>query len=157
MDWRGFHHREWNTDVSGQVNTPCSIHLWIQAMKDICRESRRWKLGPCSQSYGFSSSHVWMWELDYKEGWAPKNWCLQTVVLEKALESPLYNKEIKPVNPRGDQSWVFTGRTDAKTEAPILGPPDAKGQLAGKDSDTGKDWGQEEKGVTEDEMVSWIQ
>ena len=94
-----------------------------------------------------------MWELDYKEGWAPKNWCLQTVVLEKALESPLYNKEIKPVNPRGDQSWVSTGRTDAKTEAPILGPPDAKGQLAGKDSDAGKDWGQEEKGATEDEMI----
>ena len=121
-------------------------------MKDICRESRGWELGPCSQSYGFSSSHVWVWELDHKEGWALKNWCLQTVVLKKALENPLDNKEIKPVSPKEDQSWVFTGRTDAKTEAPILGPPDAKSQLTGKDSDAGNDWGQE-NGATEDEIV----
>ena len=86
---------------------------------------------PCSQSYGFSSSHVWMWELDYKESWAPKNWCFWTVVLEKTLESPLDRKEIKPVNPKGNQSWILIGRTDA--EAPLLGPPATKKWLVGKD------------------------
>ena len=99
--------------------------------------------GPNSQSYGFSSSHVQMWELDHKEGWTLKKWCFQTVVLEKILESPLDCK-IKPVNPTGNQSWIFTGRTDA--EAPILWPPDANSQLIGKDSDAEKDWGQEEEG-----------
>ena len=82
--------------------------------------------GPPSQGYGFSSGHVWMWELDYKESWAPKNWCFWTVVLEKALESPLDCKEIQPVHPKGDQSWVFIGRTDVKAETPILWPPDAR-------------------------------
>ena len=81
---------------------------------------------PCSQSYGFSSSHVWMWELDYKENLAEKNWCFWTVVLEKTLESPLYSKEIQPVHPKGDQSWIFIGRTDAEAETPILWPPDVK-------------------------------
>ena len=103
---------------------------------------------------GFSSSHVWMWELDHKESWAPKNWCFWTVVLEKPLESPLDCKEIHPVNPK-DQCWVFIGRTDTEVEAPILWPPDVKSQLTGKDPDGGKDWGQEEKGVTENEMVGW--
>ena len=93
-----------------------------------------------------------MWELDHKEGWAPKNWCFQTVVLKKILESPLGCK-IKPVNPKWNQSWIFIGRTDAET--PILWPPDAKSLLTGKDPDAGKDWGQEEKGMTEDEMVGW--
>ena len=111
--------------------------------------------GPYSQSYGFSSSHLWMWELDYKESWVPKNWCFPTVVLEKTHDSPLDCKEIQPVNPKGNQAWIFIGRTDAGAEAPILWPPDAKSQLIGKDSDAGKDWGQEEKGVTEDEMVGW--
>ena len=106
-----------------------------------------------SLSYGFSSSQVQMWELVYKEGWAPKNWCFQTVVLEKTLESPLDSKEIKPVHPKGNQLWIFTGRTDA--EAPILWPPDVKNWLIGKDPDAGKDWRQEEKGMTEDEMVGW--
>ena len=94
------------------------------------------------QSYGFSSCHVWMWELDNKKCWVPKNWCLRTVVLEKTLESPLDSREIKPVNPKGNQSWIFIGRTDAKAEAeaPILWPPDAKSQFIGKDA--GKDWGQ---------------
>ena len=101
----------------------------------------------------FSSSHVWMWELDHKEGWASKNWCFWTIVLEKPLESPLECKEIKPVNPKGNQSWVFFGRTDA--EALILWPPDVKNRLIGKDPVAGKDWGQKEKGVTEDEMVGW--
>ena len=94
-----------------------------------------------------------MWELDHKECWEPKNWCFWTVVLEKTLESPFDSKEIKAVNSKGNQSWIFIGRTDA--EAPILWPPDAKSQLIGKDPDAGKDWRQEEKGTTEDEMVGW--
>ena len=98
-------------------------------------------------------SHVWMWELDYKESWAQKNWCLWTVVLEKTLESPLDCKEIQPAHPKGNQSWVFIGRTDVEVEIPILWPPHAKSWLIGKDSDAGRDWGQEEKGTTEDEMV----
>jgi len=111
--------------------------------------------GPSSQSYGFSSSHVWMWELDCKESWALKNWCFWTVVLEKPLASPLYCKEIKLVNPKGNQSCIFIGRTDAEVEAPILWPPDVNNWLIGKDPDAGKDWGQEKKGTTEDEMVEW--
>ena len=108
---------------------------------------------PYSQSYGFSSSHWEMWELDHKESWAPKNWCFWTVVLEKTLESPLDCKEIQPVHPKGNQCWILIGRTDA--EAPILWPPDAKSWLTGKDPDAGKDWRQEEKGMTADEMVGW--
>ena len=96
-----------------------------------------------------------MWELDHKGYWVLKNWCFQTVVLEKTFESPLQSKEIKPVNPKGNQSWIFIGMTDDKAEAPILWPSDAKNQLIGKDPDAGKDWGQEEKGRTEDEMVRW--
>ena len=110
--------------------------------------------GPSSQGYGFSSGHVWMWELDYKESWAPKNWCFWTVVLEKTLESPLDCKEIQPVHPKGDKSWVFIGRTDVEAETPILWPPDAKSWLIRKDLDVGKDWRQD-KGMTEDEMVGW--
>ena len=94
-------------------------------------------------------------ELDYKESWVPKNWCFWTVVLEKTLESPLDCKEIQPVHPNGDQSWVFIGRTHAEAETPILWLPDEKSWLIGKDPDAGKDWGQEEKGTTEDEMVGW--
>ena len=108
---------------------------------------------PYSQSYGFSSSHVWMWEVDHKESWALKNWCFWTVVLEKTLESLLDCKEIKVVNPKGNQPWIFTGRTDAKAAAPILWSPDAKNWLTGKDPDAGKDWKQEERGMTEVEMV----
>ena len=108
--------------------------------------------GPSSQSYGFSSSHVWIWELDYKENWVPKNWCFCTGVLEKTLESPLDCKEIQPVHSK-DQSWVFTARTDIEAETPILWPPDAKSWLIWKDPDAGKDWRWEEKGTTEDEMV----
>ena len=98
---------------------------------------------------------IWMWELDYKESWASKNWCFWTVVLEKTLESPLDCKEIQPVNPKGNQRWIFIGRTDAEAEAAILWPPDVKNCLIWKDPDTGKDWRQEEKGMTEDEMVGW--
>ena len=109
-----------------------------------------------SQSYGFSSSHVWMWELDHKEGRASKNWCFQTVVLEKTFESPLDCKEIHPVHPRGNQSWVFIGRTEGEAETPILWPPDVKSWLIWKDPDAGEDWRQEEKGTTEDEMLDGI-
>ena len=111
--------------------------------------------GLSSQGYGFSSGHVWMWVLDCEESWAPKNWCFWTVMLEKTLVSPLDCKEIQPVHPKGDQSWVFIGRTDAEAETPILWPPDAKSWLIGKDPDAGRDWGQEEKGTTEDEMAGW--
>ena len=110
--------------------------------------------GPYSQSFGFPSSHVWMWELDHKEGRVLKNWCFQTVVLEKTFESPLDCQEIKPVNPKRNQPWIFIGRTDAEAEAPILWPPDVKSCLTGKDFNAGKDWRQE-KGTTEDETVGW--
>ena len=98
---------------------------------------------------------VWMWELYYKESWVPKNWCFWTLVLEKTLESPLDSKEIQPVHPKGDQSWVFFGRTDAKAETPALWPPHVKSWPVGKDPDAGRDWGQEKKGMTEDEMAGW--
>ena len=111
--------------------------------------------GPSSQSYGFSCSHVWMWKLDYKESWAPKNWCFWTVVLEKTLESPLDSKVIQPVHPKADLSWVFIGRTDAEAETLILWPLDAKNWLIWKDPDAGIDGRQEEKEMTEDEMVGW--
>ena len=111
--------------------------------------------GPSSQGYGFSSGHVWMWELDCEESWAPKNWCFWTVVLEKTLESPLDCKEIQPVHSEGDQPWLFFGGNDAKAETPVLWPPHVKSWLIGKDPDAGKDWGQEEKGTTEDEMAGW--
>ena len=110
--------------------------------------------GLSSQSYGFSSSHVWMWELGYKESWVLKNWCFWTVMLEKTLESPLDCKEIKPSNPKGDQSWKFTRRTDVEGEPLILWPTDAKNWLIWKDPDAGKDW-RKEKGTTENEMVGW--
>ena len=113
------------------------------------------KKDPSSQGYGVSSSQVWMWELDHKERWVLKNWCFLTVVLEKILESPLDCKEIKSVNPKGNQSWVFFGRTVAEAEAPILWPPDTKSRLTWKDPDAEKDYRQEEKGMTEDEMVGW--
>ena len=108
-----------------------------------------------SQSYGFSSSRVWMWELDHKESWALKNWCFWTVVLEKTLESSLDCKEIHPGHPKGNQSWIFIGRTGVEAETPILRLPDAKNWLTGKDPDAGKDWGQKEMGMTEDEMIGW--
>ena len=108
--------------------------------------------GPTSQSYGFSSGHVWMWELDHKESWELKNRCFWTVVLEKILESPLDCKENQPVHPKGDQSWAFIGRTDVERETPILWPPGAKNCLIWKDPDSGNDWKKEEKGMAEDEL-----
>ena len=122
----------------------------ILKSKDIANK------GPSSQSYGFSSSHVWMWKLDYKEGWEPKNWYFWTVVLEKTLESPLDSKEIQTVHPKGNQSRIFIGRTDAEAETPMLWPPDTKNWLIGKDPDTRKYLRWEEKGMTEDEMVGWL-
>ena len=124
--------------------------LWYfkETIKTLDLEKRK-------KSYGFSCSHVWMWELDHKESWAPKNGCFWTVVLKKALESPWDCKEIKPVHPKGNQSWIFIGRPDAEVEALILCPPDVKYWLFGKDPDAGKDWRQEEKRMTEDEMVEW--
>ena len=110
-------------------------------------------VGPYNLSYESSSSHVWIWELHHKEGWVTKNGCF-LIVLEKSLESPLDCKDIKPVDPKGNQPWVFIGRTDAEGEGPIVWPPDMKSQLTGKDPDAGKYWGQEEKGVTEDEMLA---
>ena len=107
------------------------------------------------KSYGFSSSHVQMWELDHKEGWASKNWCFWTMELGKILESPLDCKEIKPVNPKGNQPWIFIERTDAKAEALILWLPDGKSWIIGKVPNAGNDWGREEKGQTEEEMFGW--
>ena len=121
--------------------------------------------GPSSQSYGFPSSHVWMWELDYKESWVPKNGCFWTVVLEKTVESPLDSKEIQPVHPKVNQSWIFIERSDAEADSPILWPPNAKNWLIGKDPDAGKDWRQRRKGrqsmkwldVTTNSMdMSWV-
>jgi len=108
--------------------------------------------GPYNQCYGFSSSHVWTWKLEHKESWALKNWCFWTVVLEKTLESPLDCKEIQLVHPKGNQSWIFIGGTDAEAETPILWPPDVKNWLIWKDHDAGKDW---RRGMTEDEMIGW--
>ena len=113
--------------------------------------------GPSGQSCSFSSSYVWVWEWNHKEGWALKNWCFWTVVWERTLESPLDCEEIKLVHAKGNQSWIFIRRTDAKAETPILWLPDVKNWLIRKDPDAGKDWGQEEKGMTEDEMVGWYQ
>ena len=128
----------------------------IWSMNQESKYSRQYvKTNLILHMWGFSCSHVQMWELDHKEGWALKNWCFRTVVLKKTLESPLGCKEIKPVIPKGNQPWIFTGRTDAEPEAPVLWPPDAKSQLTGKDPDAGKDWRPMEKGTTEKEMVRW--
>ena len=129
----------------------------IMANLDSILKSRHYfaNKGLSSQSYSFSSSHVWMWELDYKESWVLKTWFFWAVVLKKTLESPLDCKEIQPVNPKGNQSWIFIGRTDTEAETPIFWPPNAKNWLIWKDPDAGKDWRWEEKGITEDEMVGW--
>ena len=146
-----------NHTAAVKLKDACSLEESYDKPSQRIKKQRHYSAnkGPSSQSYGFSSSHVWMWEFNYKENWAMKNWCFWTVVLEKTLESPLDWKEIKPVTPKANQSWLFIGRTDA--EAPIPWPPDVKNWLIGKDPDAGKDWIQEEKGVTEDEMVGWHQ
>ena len=143
--------------ADGEIKSHLLLGRQVMTNLDSILKSRDYFVnkGPSSQGYGFSSGHVWMWELDYKEGWVPQNWCFWTVVLEKTLESPLDCKEIQPVHPKGDQSWVFIGRTDVKAKTLILWPPDEKSQLIWKNPDAGKDWEQEEKGTTEDEMIGW--
>ena len=160
IDWEQW--KQWETLFSW---APKSLQMVTAAMKlkDYVKPRQHIKKqrhyfankGPSSQSYGFPCSHVWMWELDYKESWVPKNWCFWTVMLEKTLESPLGCKEIKPVNRKGNQSWIFIGRTDAEVETPKLGPPDAKNWFIWKDPDAGKDCRWEKKGMTEDETVGW--
>ena len=139
--------------VAMKLKEACSL----EELRQHIKKQRHYFVnkGLSSQAHGFSSSHVWMWELDYKESWAPKNWCFWTMVLEMTLESPLDSKEIQPVHPKGNQSWIFIGRTEAEAETPIFWPPNAKNWLIWKDPDAGKDWRQEEKGMTEDEMVGW--
>ena len=135
----------------------CSLEEKLDQPRQHIKKPRQYlaKEGSYSQSYGFSSSHVQMWEMNNKKGWALKNCCFWTVVLEKTLESPLDCKEIKPVNPKRHQPWIFIGRIDAEAETLILWSPDAKSQLVRKDPDAGKDWKQEEKWMAEDEMVGW--
>ena len=138
----------------------CSIFVWKESYdqpREHIKKQRHYfaNKGLSGQGYGFSSGHLWMWELDCEESWALKNWCFWTVVLEKTLESPSDCKEIQPVHPERDQSWVFIGRTDAEAETSILWSLHAKSWLIGKDPDAGRDWGQEEKGMTEHEMAGW--
>ena len=133
-----------------KLKDTCSLEEKNQLRQHIKKQRHYFaNKGPSSQSYGFSSSHVWMWELDCKESWALRNWCFWTVVLEKTLESPLDCKETQPVHPQRDQCWMSFGRTDAEAETPILWPPHVKSWVVGKDHDAGRDWGQEEKGTTE--------
>ena len=138
-----------------KLKDACSLEEKLWPSRQCFKKQRHYfaNKGPSSQGYGFSSSHVWMWELGHKESWTLKNWCFWTVVVEKTLESPLDYKEMELVNPKGNQSWIFTERTDA--EAPILWLPNAKNRLTGKDPDDRNHWGQEEKGMTEDEMAGW--
>ena len=141
----------------GYILSPCLFNFCYGQPKQHIKRQRHYfaNKGLSRQGYGFSSSHVWMWELDYKESWTLMSWYFWTVVLEKTLESPLDCKEIQPVHPNGDQSWVFIGRTDVEAETTILWPPDANSWLIWKAPDAGKDWRQEEKGMIEDEMAGW--
>ena len=142
-------------DCSHEIKRHLLLGRTVMTNLDSIKKQRHYfaNKGPSSQSYGFSNGHIWMWELDYKESWVPKNWCFWTVVLEKTLESPLDCKEIQPVHPKGDQSWVFTGRTDAKAETPIVWPPDSRNWLIGKDPDPGKDWGGRRRGQ---QRMRWL-
>ena len=143
-------------DCSHEIKRHLLLQRKVMTNLDIQKQRHYFvNKGPSGQSYGFFSSHVWMLELHYKRSWAPKNWCFWPVVLEKTLECTLACKQIQSVHPKGDQSWMFTGRADAEAETPILWPPDAKSWLIGKDPDAGKEWRREEKGATEDEMVGW--
>ena len=153
----------WRSAVCGVTKSRTSLKTLAPWKKSYdkprqCIKKQRYYFtnkDPYNHSYDFSSSHVWMWELNHSEGWALKNWCFWTVVLEKTLESPLDCKEIQPVHPKGNQPWIFIGRTNVEAATPILWPPDAMSWLIGKDSDAGRDWGQEEKGTTDDEMAGW--
>ena len=150
-------------DTQPGLGTAVLNHWWrararweqeLEKEKNLTLEKAGLLFSKSSQGYGFPSGHVWMWELDYKESWAQKNSCFWTVVL-KTLESPLDCKEIQPVHPKGNQSWIFIGRTDAEAETPVLWPTDGKNWLIRKDPDAGKDWRREEKGTMEDELVGW--
>jgi len=155
----------WGSTITadGNYSHDIKIHLLLGKKKNYDQPRQHIKKqkhyfankGPSSQTYGISSSHIWMWELDYRESWTLKNWWFWIVVLEKMLENPLDCMEIQPVHPKGDQSWIFNGRTDAEPETPITWPPDMKNWLIWKDLDAGKNWRQEEEGMTEDEMVGW--
>ena len=136
-----------HTEHYAQKHLALSLMLWSWYLSP-------WKCYLIRRGYN-GHSYVWIWELDYKESWAMTNWCFLTAVLEKTLKSPLDCKEIQPVCSEGDQAWILTGRTDTEAEAPILCPPDVKNWLLGKDPDVGKDWRQEEKGTTKDEMIGW--
>ena len=140
-----------------KLKDACSLGEKFDQSRQLIKKQRHFFVnkGPSSQGYGFSSGHVWMWGVDGEESGALKNWCFLSVVLEKTLEIPFDWKEIQPVHSKGDQSWVFFGRNDAKAETPVLWPPHAKSWLTGKHSDAGRDWGQEEKGTTEDEIAGW--
>ena len=144
-------------DSATTLKDACSLEENLWPTQQHIKNQRHYfaNKSSSSQSYGFSSSHVWMWELDCEENWPPKNRCFWTVVLEKTLESPLNCKKTQPIHSEGDQPWDFFGRNDAKAETPVLWPPHAKSWLIGKDSDAERDWGQEEKGTTEDEMAGW--
>ena len=146
---------DWWTAVYGVAQSRTQLKHLSSSSRQHIKKQRHYfaNKSPSSQGYGFSSGHVWMWELDYNEIWAPKNWCFWTVVLEKTLEGPLDCKEIQPVHPRRNQSWMYLGSTDVEAESLILCPPDAKNWVIVKDLDVGKDWRQEEKGTTEDEMA----
>ena len=146
----------WRAAIHGVAKSRTRLSDWTELKQHINKQRHYFaNRGPSSQSYGFSSSHVWMWELGHKESWAPENLCFWTVALEKTLESPLDFKVIQPVHPKANQFWVFIGRTDTEAGSPIHWPPDAKNWLIGKESDAGKDWRREEKGMTEDELVGW--
>ena len=143
-------------DCSHEIKRHLLLGMKVMTNLDSILKIRHFaNKGPSSQGYGFSSGHVSVWELHCEESWPPKNRCFWTVVLDKTLESPLDFKEIQPVHPKGDQSWVFIGRTDIEAETPILWQPDVNSWLIWKDPDARKDWEQEEKGTTEDEMVGW--
>ena len=146
-----------DNDCSHEIKRHLLIGRKVMANLDSILKNRYLfaNKGPYSQNYAFSSNHIQMWELDHKADWVPKNYCFQNVVLEKTLESPLDSEEIKPVNPKGNQPWIFTGRTNVKAEASILWPPDVKNWLMWKDTDAGEYWRQNEKWATEDEMVGW--
>ena len=151
--WLQNHCRWWLQPWNKKTLTPWK-EIYDEPRQHIKKQSHYFvNKGPSSQGYGFSSGHVWMWELDYKESWALKNWCFWTLVLEKTLENLLDCREIQPVHSKGDQSWVFIGRTDVEAETPVLWPTRAKSWLIGKDPDAGRDWVQEEKRTTEDEMA----
>ena len=166
IKWMEKQWKQWQTIFLGSeitVDGDCSHEIKrrleesYDQIRQLIKKQRHYFVnkGLSSQSYGFSSGHVWIWKLNYKESWVPKNWCFWTVVLEKTLESPLDCKEIQPVHPKGNQSWIFIGRTDVEAETLVLWPPGAENWLIWKDPDAGKDWRWEEKVITEDEMVGW--